>query len=80
VEVPAGTQPREVFRVKGRGVPVLQGRGRGDLLVVVDVEVPRRLSAEEVDLLTRLAELRGEAVSPPEPGFLSRLRSAFGER
>lgn len=80
VEIPAGTQPGQVFRLKGRGVPVLQGRGRGDLLVVVDVEVPQRLAPEEVELLTRLAELRGEEVSPPESGLFSRLRSAFGDR
>lgn len=80
LEVPAGTQPGHVFRLRGRGVPVLQGRGRGDLLVAVEVEVPKRLSAEEAELLTHLAALRGEDVSPPDPGLFSRLRNAFGER
>jgi molecular chaperone DnaJ len=80
VAVPAGTQPGHVFRLKGRGVPVLQGRGRGDLLVQVDIDVPKRLSDEENDLLRRLAELRGEDVGAPPEGFLSRIRSTFGER
>jgi molecular chaperone DnaJ len=81
ITVPAGTQPGEVFKLKGQGVPVLQGRGRGDLLVQVDVDVPQDLSPEERDLLTRFAELRGEDVAPAdEGGFFSRIRSSFGER
>jgi molecular chaperone DnaJ len=75
--VPPGTQPGEVFRVKGAGVPSLRGRGRGDLLVRVAVEVPNRLTDEEAALLLQLAELRGESVAPPEKGVFSKLRSAF---
>jgi len=75
--VPPGTQPGQIFRVKGAGVPSLRGRGRGDLLVRVDVEVPTRLSDEEAALLHQLAELRGEDVAPPEKGLGSRIRSAF---
>jgi len=77
VTVPAGTQPGTQFRVKGSGVPSLRGRGRGDLIVQVDVEVPTRLSDEENELLRRLAELRGEDVAPPDKRVFSRLRSAF---
>ncbi|MSO78202.1 MAG: molecular chaperone DnaJ [Acidimicrobiia bacterium] len=75
--VPPGTQPGQMFRVKGAGVPSLRGRGRGDLLVRVDVVIPSRLSEEEATLLHRLAELRGEEVAPPDKGVRSRLRSAF---
>ena len=53
--VTPGTQPGHVFKLKGRGVPALRGRGRGDLLVRVDVEVPGRLSSEEDELLRSLA-------------------------
>ena len=77
VVVPAGTQPGQVFRVKHAGVPSLRGRGRGDLLVRVDVDVPTQLSDEEAELWRRLAELRGDDVAPPEKGVMSRLRSAF---
>ena len=81
VTVPPGTQPGHVFRFKGRGVPVLQGRGRGDLLVEIDVDVPQDLTEAEQDLLTQFAELRGEEVAPPpEGGFFSKIRSTFGER
>ncbi|MGZ8751726.1 MAG: molecular chaperone DnaJ [Acidimicrobiia bacterium] len=75
--IPAGTQPGKVFRLRGRGVPVLQGRGRGDLLVQIEVQVPERLSDEEEALLRELAELRGEAVAKHEDGLFSRIRSAF---
>lgn len=75
--VPPGTQPGQMLRVKGAGVNSLRGRGRGDLLVRVDVVIPQRLSDEEAALLHQLAELRGEEVAPPEKGVRSRLRSAF---
>src|SRR5262249_43369950 len=61
--VAPGTQPGHLFRLKGRGVPALRGRGRGDLLVRVDVEVPTRLSAEEDELVRTLAARRGEEVA-----------------
>jgi molecular chaperone DnaJ len=79
--VPPGTQPGHVFRFKGGGIPVLQGRGRGDLLVQIDVDVPQELTDEERELLARFAELRGEEVAAPaEGGFFSKIRSTFGER
>jgi len=76
--VAPGTQPGHVFRLKGRGVPALRGRGRGDLLVRVDVEVPTRLSPEEDELMRSLAEMRGEEVANvQDKGVFSKLRSAF---
>ena len=75
--VPAGTQPGQLFRVKGAGVQALRGRGRGDLMVRVEVEIPTKLDDEEAELLHRFAEYRGEAVAPPSKGVFSRLRSAF---
>lgn len=77
VNVPAGTQPATLLRVKGAGVPSLRGRGRGDLVVRVDVDVPTKLSEEEAELLRRLAELRGEEIASPDKRVFSRLRSAF---
>jgi molecular chaperone DnaJ len=75
--VPRGTQPGHVFRLRGRGVPHLQRRGRGDLLVEVVVDIPDELSPEEEELVRRLAELRGEHVDPADEGLLSKIRSAF---
>lgn len=81
ITVPPGTQPGHVFRLKGQGVPVLQGRGRGDLLVQVDVDVPEELTDDERELLAQFAEMRGEEVAAPaEGGFFSKIRSTFGDR
>ncbi len=62
LHLPPGTQPGTEFRLRGKGMPRLQGLGRGDLVVRVQVKVPDKLSREERDLLRRLAELRGERV------------------
>jgi molecular chaperone DnaJ len=75
--IPAGTQSGKEIRLRGRGVPHLQGRGRGDLLVTVVVDTPGELNKEQEELLRQLAELRGEPVAPPEAGLMSKLRSAF---
>ena len=75
--VPGGTQSGRVFRLRGRGVPHVNDRGRGDLLVRVVVDTPTSLSSEEEELLRRLAALRGDDVAPEEQGFFSKIRSAF---
>jgi molecular chaperone DnaJ len=75
--VPPGTQPGRTFRLKGRGVPSLRGRGRGDLLVQIDVEVPKKLGPDEAELLRQFAASRGEEVAESEGGFFSRIKSAF---
>jgi molecular chaperone DnaJ len=75
--VPRGTQSGRVFRLRGRGVPHVEGRGRGDLLVEIVVDVPEDLGGDEEELLRRFAELRGEEVAPADHGFFSRIRSAF---
>lgn len=74
--VPAGTQPGREFVLRQRGVPRLQGRGRGDLRVRVQVQVPTKLSDSEVELLKKFADLRGEEVHS-EHGLLARIKSAF---
>lgn len=74
--VPAGTQPGREFVLRQRGVTHLQGRGRGDLRVRVNVEVPTKLSDAETELLRRFAEGRGESVMT-EQGLFSRIKSAF---
>jgi molecular chaperone DnaJ len=65
VTIPPGTQPGSVLTLKGHGIPRLDGRGRGNLIVVVQVAVPKALSERARNLLLELdAELRsgGEAV------------------
>ena len=75
--VPAGTQPGKEFTLRSRGVPRLQGRGRGDLRAQLVVEVPTKLDDDEQALLRQLADKRGEQVNPPEKGLFSRIKSAF---
>lgn len=75
--IPPGTQPGHEFVFRGRGVPRLQGRGRGDLRAVVDVEVPTALSDQEADLLRAFAEGRGESVGERSTGLFARIKSAF---
>ncbi len=76
IVVPPGSQPGLVFLLRGRGAARLQGRGRGDLRVRVDVQVPTKLTDAEADLLRKFAELRGEPVQT-EQGLFSRIKSAF---
>jgi molecular chaperone DnaJ len=75
--VPRGTPDGREFRLRGRGVPHLERRSRGDLIVRARVQVPDDLSEEQEELLRRFAELRGESVAPADAGLLSRIRSAF---
>jgi molecular chaperone DnaJ len=77
ITLPRGTQSGRELRLKGKGVPHLERRHRGDIVVRVVVAVPTDLTPEQEDLLRQYAELRGEEVAPPDAGFLSRIRSAF---
>jgi molecular chaperone DnaJ len=72
-----GTQPGEVVVLRGRGMPVLQGFGRGDQRVLVNVAVPRQLSDEQRDLLERFEQSAGEETYRSDEGFLDKLKSAF---
>ena len=76
LDVAPGTQPGEVARLKGAGMPRLDGRGRGELIVLLRVETPRRLDDEQRELLHRLAELRGEGAGS-RAGLFDRIREAF---
>lgn len=75
--VPAGTQHGQEFVARGRGLPHLNGRGRGHLRVLVRVVVPEDLTEEQETLLRRLAEISGEEVAPADKGLFSRIKSAF---
>jgi molecular chaperone DnaJ len=73
----AGTQPGETRVLRGRGIPVLQGFGRGDHRVLVNVQVPRRLSDEQRDLLEQFRDAADEETYRPDEGFFQKLKSAF---
>ena len=77
--VPKGTQSGDVLKLKGRGMPDINGRGRGDELVEVMVETPRHLSPRQEELLRELAELEHLDVSPKRKSFFEKLRDYFTE-
>jgi molecular chaperone DnaJ len=72
-----GTQPGAVQVLKGKGMPVLQGFGRGDHRVLVNVAVPRQLSEEQQQLLERFAETASAETYRADEGFFEKLKSAF---
>ncbi len=79
-----GTQSGQVLVLKGKGVPRLRRDGThtgyGDLQVMVEVEIPKRLTAEQRELFSRLAETLGEPIIPPanEKGFFERVLDWLG--
>jgi molecular chaperone DnaJ len=78
LSIPAGTQSEKIFRLSGRGIPNLNSRGRGDLLVKVTVWIPSKLTAEQRRLFESLA--RTEGLKPPrtDRSFFEKLRQTLG--
>jgi molecular chaperone DnaJ len=77
--VPRGTQSGEVIRMRGRGMPDVNGRGRGDELVEIVIETPRKLTQRQEELLRDLAKTEHEDVSPKRRSFFEKLRDYFTE-
>jgi len=78
LKIPMGIQPGKVLRMRGKGVPHLRGNGRGDQLVVVNVEIPKSLTAEQRKLFEQLADSLGSEVRPAERSFLDWLKETLG--
>jgi len=79
LKIQAGTQSGKVFRLKAKGFPDLHGYGRGDQLVRMVVETPKRLTARQRELLEEFAGIDGEAVNHPlSKGFVDKLKEMFG--
>lgn len=78
MKVAAGTQSGTVLRLRGKGVPDLRGSGRGDQLVRVVVETPRKLTARQRELLEEFARSSGEEVNPLTKGFFDKVKEMFG--
>ena len=77
LEVPCGTQSGAVFRLKDRGMPDARHRGRGDLLVQVFIEVPKKLTPEHERILRDLAEVENAHVTPERKSFFGKLKKYF---
>jgi molecular chaperone DnaJ len=77
LELEPGTQPGTLRVLRGRGMPVLQGFGRGDQRVLVNVQVPRRLTEEQRRLLEDFDRSAGADTYQADEGFFQKLKSAF---
>lgn len=77
LRIPEGTQNGTTFRMKGNGIPHLRGHGRGDHHVLVRVNIPTRLNAEQRELLKKLAISFGEELSADDKGFIGKVKDAF---
>ena len=79
VDVPAGTQPGTVVTLRGKGMPAVGRRGRGDQQVVLNVVIPRNLNARQSELLTELRDSLGEdnLREPADESLVGKLRRAF---
>jgi molecular chaperone DnaJ len=77
MKIHSGTQTGTALRLRGEGVPDLNGYGRGDQIVRVVVEVPKKLTARQRELLEEFARIGGEEVHPMTKGFLDKVKEMF---
>ena len=73
--IPEGTQTGTVFRLRGKGIPVLNGRGRGDQYVTVTIETPRDLNKEQKEALRKFSETLGESNYEQQKSFFKKFKS-----
>lgn len=78
LQIDAGTPSGEIFKIKGEGLPSLQSRAmRGDLFVRMEIDVPKKLDAQERKLLQELAKMRQEKIQVKKKGILDQLKESF---
>ncbi len=79
IKIPAGTHAGKVLRLAGKGIPELNGYGKGDILVVVDITIPSKLSTEEKKLVEKLATMTSfkEAAKVKDQNIFERMKSFF---
>ena len=78
-DLPEGTQTGTVFRLRGSGVPSINGRGRGDQYVKVNVEIPRNLNHEQKELLRKFDEVTGDSCYSERGGFFKKMKDLFNK-
>ena len=77
LKIPAGTSSNKVFRIRGQGVPSVSGRGRGDLHIRTQVEVPKHLNSAQKDALEHFAKLCDEHTHPERHSFFEKAKKIF---
>ncbi|OYW24118.1 MULTISPECIES: molecular chaperone DnaJ [unclassified Sphingomonas] len=78
IRIASGTQSGRELRQRGAGMPVLQGRGRGDLVIRIEVETPTKLSQRQRELLEEFRATETGQESPQSSGFFGKIKSALG--
>lgn len=78
LRIPPGTQPGKVFKLRNKGIPVLNKNGRGDQLVTVNVQIPSQLTEEQKRLFESLGKTMGTEVKIQERSFLDKLKDMLG--
>ena len=78
MRIKAGTQSGEVFRLRGQGLPLPNGYGRGNMLVQVIIETPQHLSREQEELLCKYAELEEKNITPNRKSFFKKVKDFLG--
>jgi molecular chaperone DnaJ len=74
VKVPSGTQSGRLFRLQGKGMPILRSRQSGDMYVQVVVETPQKLTKRQKDLLTEFERLSSQETQPESVGFFAKVK------
>jgi len=75
MKIPSGTQAGRIFRLKGKGMPDLHGRGIGDELVRVNVEIPAHLTSQQRQIIEEFAKASGEDIN--KESFTDKIKKAF---
>lgn len=76
-DMPEGTQPETVFRIKGKGIPNINGKGRGDHFVKVKIEIPKNLTAEQRETLKSFDDSVGDNHYKEKKGFFDKMKDMF---
>ena len=76
--IPEGTQGGAIFKIKGKGIPRIRGYGRGDEIIRVIVEVPKKLNEKQKELLKQFAEVCSDDINEQKKSFFNKVKDAFG--
>jgi molecular chaperone DnaJ len=79
IKIPVGIQSGKQIRQRGNGMPVLNGRGHGDLVIQVEVETPTKLTAKQKELLEAFRETETGEECPQVSGFFSKLKDLWAD-
>ena len=77
LKIPAGTQHGDIFRIRGQGLPDITSRGKGDELVKILVEIPKKMNKQQQEFLQQFAETEDKNVFPETKGFFEKLKKYF---